>query len=126
MKKKTVKRFEDIEKRIEDGEVIVNFKLKKETYKTKVVGFNLSIGATFITTEVPHEYIFCSHGKLSQKRRHKSHSNKGYKEYVQYMKLLSIGIENGMVNWNDIEKEVYGSKVLCAGNPSSKTCAFNQ
>lgn len=119
-------KYERIEKMIEDGDVIVDFIIGNRRHKTKVVGFNLSIGATFISTEDPDDYIFCSHGKLSAKKKEKPFMPEKYEQYIQYMDFMAIGIEEGEVNWNKIEKVVYKNELKFYGNPSSETCVFNQ
>ncbi len=117
-------RYEAIEKQIENGDLIINFISNGKKRKIKVVGFNLSIGATFVLAENPNKYIFCSHGKLSPRMRGKS--IKGYEKYTQYMDLIAIEIQNGTVNWDNIEQIVFGFPDPFGSAPSSKTCAYNQ
>ncbi len=112
-------RYEAIEKRIEEGDVIVDFITYGKEYKAKVVGFNLSIGATFIDADDPNNYLLCTYGPLSPLLK----GRPAHKKHDAYMSLLASGIENGLINWDEIEKEL---SFESNGNASSETCSFGQ
>lgn len=110
--------YEKIEKKIEDGDVIVDFIMYGKKYKARVVGFNLSIGATFIENNNSNHYLLCTYGPLSPLLK-----GTGDPKYDAYMSLLSSGIEKGLVNWDAIKMELSFSSY---GGASSETCSFNQ
>ncbi len=115
-------RYEAIEKRIEEGDVIVDFIVNGKEYKAKVVGFNLSIGATFINTDDPNDYLLCTYGPLSPLLK----GQPAHKKHNIYMSLLLYGIENGLINWDIIEEEMCFETLLFSVDASSETCSFNQ
>lgn len=110
--------YEKIEKRIEDGDVIVDFIIRDTKYKARVVGFNLSIGATFIEDNNSNHYLLCTYGPLSPLIKHTVDPN-----HDAYMSLLLSGIEKGSINWDEIKMEL---SLIVNGGASSKTCSFNQ
>ena len=112
-------RYEAIEKRIEEGDVIVDFITYGKEYKAKVVGFNLSIGATFIDADDPNNYLLCTYGPLSPVFKGQS----VHFQHDEYTSLLLSGIEQGLINWDEIDKSLFLGSYRGA---SSETCSFNQ
>ncbi len=119
-------RYEAIEKRIEEGDVIVDFIGYTNRDKAKVIGFNLDIGATFIDAYSLDRYLLCTHGKLSSWSKDKHLEKSSYKRYLEMMDLLLSGIEEGLVNWNEIRTKVFGPQSFLQAPASSETCSFNQ